>query len=82
MYRRVTPLNVWHEIFVGSNFYGFSSDPQNKFPQIKITANIFPAVIYSRENLNFLHKNTVVRNRVCSITTCVFRSETKGYTMK
>ena len=39
---------VWQEIFAGSNFCGFSSDPENKFPQIQITANIFPAKIYSR----------------------------------
>ena len=29
---------VWHEIFAGSNFcdfWGFSSNRQNKFPQIK-----------------------------------------------
>ena len=45
-----------------------------KFPQIKITAKIFPAKIYSRgntvfSNLNSLHKNTVPRNSVCSVTT-------------
>ena len=43
----------------------------------------FPAKIYNIfSNLNSLHKNTVLRNRVCSITTCLFRSETKRYTMK
>ena len=50
---------------------------KNKFPQIKITAQIFPAKTYSRgntvcSNLNSLHKNTVARNRVCSITTGLF----------
>ena len=44
-------LTVWHEIFAGSNFCDFSSDPKNKFPQINITANIFPAKIYSRVNI-------------------------------
>ena len=42
---------VWNESFAGSNFYGFSNDLQNKFPQIKITANIFPEKIYSRVNI-------------------------------
>ena len=37
-------------------FTVFPAIRKNKFPQIKITANIFPAIIYSRENLNFLHK--------------------------
>ena len=50
-------------------------------PQINITAQIFPAKTYSRgntvcSNLNSLHKNTVPRNRVCSITTGLFFSET------
>ena len=40
---------VWHELFVGSNFCDFSS--KNKFPQIKITANIFPAKTYSRVSI-------------------------------
>ena len=31
-------------------------------------------------NLNSPHKNTVLRNWVCSIKTCVFRSETNWYT--
>ena len=44
-------LTVWHEIFAGSNFCDFSSDPKNKFPQINITANTFPAKIYSRVNI-------------------------------
>ena len=38
----------------------FPAIRKNKFPQIKITANIFPAKIYSRVNilynLNSLHK--------------------------
>ena len=29
-------------------FAGFPAIPENKFPQIQITANIFPAKIYSR----------------------------------
>ena len=59
----------------------FSTIRKKKFPQIKITAKIFPANIYPRgntvfSNLNSLHKNTVPRNRVCSITTGLFLSET------
>ena len=60
----VGQIAVWHEIFAGSN----------KFPQMKITANIFPAKIYSRvifSNLNSLHKIKVLKNR------CLLRSETK-----
>ena len=34
---------VWQEIFAI-----FPAIPENKFPQIQITANIFPAKIYSR----------------------------------
>ena len=62
----------------------FSAIRKNKFLQIKITANIFPTKIYSSlklifSNLNSLHKNTVLRNCVCSITTftCLFHSETR-----
>ena len=59
---------------------------KNKFPQIKITAQIFPAKTYSRGNtvcfnLNSLHKNTVPRNRVCSITTGLFFSEKYWHTL-
>ena len=42
---------VWHEIFAGSDFSDFSSFRKNKFPQIKTTANIFPANIYSKVNI-------------------------------
>ena len=49
------------------------------FPQIKITAKIFLAtpeeILYSL-NLNSLQKNTVPRNRLCSITTGLFFSKT------
>ena len=63
----------------------FPAIRKNKFPQIKITANIFFFIFFSKNlpqseifsNLNSLHKNTVLRNRVCSVTTCLFRSETK-----
>ena len=27
-------VQLWHEIFAGSNFRDFSSDPQKQFPQI------------------------------------------------
>ena len=40
-----------YEIFAGSNFCDFPAIRKNKFPQIKITANIFPAKIYSRGNI-------------------------------
>ena len=33
-------------------------------------------------NLISLHKNTILGNRVCSITTCLFRLETKQDTTK
>ena len=46
----------------------FSAIRKNKFPQIKIIANIFPPKICSRVNLNTLHKNTLPRNHVCWIT--------------
>ena len=49
-----------------------------KFPQMKLTANIFP----QRNLLNLPPKNTVLRNRVFSIKTCLFCSETKRSTMK
>ena len=44
-------VTVWHEIFAGSNFCDFSSDPQISVPANKITAKIFPAKIYSRVNI-------------------------------
>ena len=44
-------------------------------PANKLTANIFAAKI----NLNSLHENTIPRNRVCSITTCLIHSETTKY---
>ena len=56
---------VWHEIFAGSYSCDFPSDAQ-----IKITANILPAKIYSRVNILEL------RNHVCSIITCLFHSQT------
>ena len=51
---------------------------KNKFPQ-KNTEDIFPAKLYSKvnnsySNLSSLHKTTVLRHRVCSITTCLFHS--------
>ena len=73
---------AWHKIFAGSNFAVFPAIRKNKFSQIKITAHIFPARIYPRVNilwLKSLHKNTVLKNHVCSITICLFHSETKRY---
>ena len=49
---------------------------KNKFPQIKITAKIYSRGNTVFSNLNSLHKNTVPRNRVCSITIGLFFSET------
>ena len=45
---------VWQEFFAGSNFCEIAVFPamhKSKFPPIKITANIFPAKIYSRVNI-------------------------------
>ena len=55
---------MWHEIFAGSysfaSFAIFQAIRKNKFPQIKNTANIFPAKIFATVNilynLNSLHK--------------------------
>ena len=63
----------------------FSERRKNQFPQIKITARIFPTKIYSRVNIlyyKFATQNTVLRNRFCSISSGFFRVETKRYTMK
>ena len=49
-----------------------------KFPQTKVAANILP----QRNLLNLPPKNTVLRNCVFSIKTCLFCSETKRSTMK
>ena len=50
-------------------------------PPFKINENTFPAKIYSRVLnilwLKFTTQNTALRNRVCSITTRLFNSETK-----
>ena len=62
---------MWHEIFAGSNFCDFSSDP---FLHIKTTAKLTPELKISA-NLSTLHKNSVLRNRVCWITTCLFHLE-------
>ena len=42
----VNQYTVWHEIFAV-----FPAIRKNKFAQLKITANIFPAKIYSRVNI-------------------------------
>ena len=56
----------------------FPAIRKNKFPQIKIYSR---ALKYSLDITSYT-KKTVLRNRVCSITTCLFHSETKRYTMK
>ena len=70
-----------------SIFVIFPTIRKNKFPQIKITSNIFPAKISSRVNilqLKFATQkySTKKINRVCSITTYLFHSETTRYTTK
>ena len=58
-----------HGIFAGSHFCEFSNGLQKL-----ITANIFPGKIYFRVNILLLKlatKNTVLRNCVCSTTTCL-----------
>ena len=55
---------------------------KNKFPQIKLPQTFFPQKFTPEQifsNLNSQHKNTVLRNRVCSITTCLVHSETTKY---
>ena len=55
--------------FAGSHFCEFSNGLQKL-----ITANIFPGKIYFRVNIPLLKlatKNTVLRNCVCSTTTCL-----------
>ena len=54
---------------------------KNKFPQIKITAKIFPAKIYSRGNTAFSNLNSLdtivfLYSCVCSMTISPFFSET------
>ena len=49
----------------------------NKFPQTFFPQKLTPESIFS--NLNSLHKNTGLTNHVCSITTCLFHSETTKY---
>ena len=60
------------QVLIFAIFAVFHAIRKNNFPQIKITANIFPAKINSR----VLQKNPVLRNRVCSITSCLIHSET------
>ena len=52
----VSPLKtrkptVWHEILAGFNFYDFPAIRKGKFPQIKITGNVFAAKVHSRVNI-------------------------------
>ena len=49
--RDLLPCGTKFFRIAGSNFCGFSSVRKNKFPSIKITANIFLAKIYSRVNI-------------------------------
>ena len=53
-------------VLIFAIFAVFPAICKNKFPQIE---QIF-------SDLNSLHKNKVLRNCVCSITSCLFHSET------
>ena len=60
---------------------------KNKFPLTKITATILFPQKFTPERIfsnfeNLLHKNTVLGNRVCSITICLYCSEAKRFTTK
>ena len=64
---------MWREILRVLIFAVSQRSAKNKFPQIKISANIFLAKIYSRvnalfSNLNSLLKNTVLRNYNLSLS--------------
>ena len=52
-----------------------------KFPQIKIYSRALKYSLDITDVISYTNK-TVLRNRVCSTTTCLFHSETKRYTMK
>ena len=51
---------VWHKIFSGcsNQLRYFPAISKNKFPQIKITADIFPAKLYSNVNTFLLKPAT------------------------
>ena len=53
----------------GAKFFRFSSDPQNKFPQTEITANIFPSKLSSRVNILQLKCAT---RKYCTKKSCLF----------
>ena len=53
---------MWHEIFAV-----FPAIGKNKFPQIKNTANIFPAKIYSRVNILQLKLFATQKIKYCQI---------------
>ena len=57
--------------FPGSHFC-FSNDMQKKFPQIKITTNIFPAKIYSRVNILWRKYTT---QKYSTKKTCLFNNK-------
>ena len=70
-----TNKNVNNLTKASYSLHDFSYHLFKFFMTLGLAASIF-------SNLISLHKNTVLRSRVCSITTCLFRSETKRYTMK
>ena len=62
-------------------FMSFPAIRKSKFRQVKITANIFTAknLLQSKYSLTYIKFAT---QKYCSITTCLYRLETKSYTMK
>jgi len=58
---------VWQKIFAGSNFCDFFA--KNKFPQNKITANFFPAKIYSTVEIIF--SNSLIIHVLMTQSACI-----------
>ena len=77
MYHSLLSLKLKMTFFV---LYHQSLQPNMNFNISKLIYSppyLVPEEIFS--NLNSLPKNTVLRNRFCSITTCLFHSETTKY---
>ena len=75
---------AWHDLPCRTKFLRvlpvfaiFPAIRKNTFSQINITANIFPTKICSRVNILLLKFATQKHSTI----TCLFRSETKRYTM-
>ena len=65
-------------LFLNAIFAVFLAIRKNKFPENKNFRKHFSHKNFLQSKYS-LHKNTVLRNRVCSITTCLFHSETTKY---